>query len=283
MNLRSSEIIDPALEGHYAFYPFVEQITTQEHHHDFYEIFLIVDGSIYHHINGECVLLTQGTLVFIRPDDAHYFRRHADQNCELINLAFLSHTLHDLAAYFDLSTQHAPLLTAPQPPLALLTAAETSQLAADLKTWGRTLYRDKTRARLALRALLAQMIANFFVARAEEYADDVPAWLVEVCQQMQHKAYVVEGRSALMRLANRTPEYVGRAFKTHLGVTPSQYINRLRLDYASDLLLHTDRTVTEICYDVGFNNLSHFYHLFKARWDCSPLHFRKTNRQVIIP
>lgn len=94
---------------------------------------------------------------------------------------------------------------------------------------------------------------------------------------------MVEGRPALMRLANRSPEYVGRAFKAHLGITPSQFINTLRVDYASDLLLHTDQPVIEICHEAGYNNLSHFYHEFKALRQCSPKQFRKMNRRTLLP
>lgn len=283
MNLRSSKIIDPDIEGHYAFYPFVDQITTQEHQHDFYEIFLIANGSIYHHINGELVVLTAGHLVFIRPDDAHFYHRHADQNCELINLAFLTPTFGALCDYLGLAAPHEWLLVHRLPPTVLLTVTEKNLLVTQLKEWGRLMYRDKARSRLALRALLAQILSDFFIARVEDYSGDVPQWLVELCEQMQQKQYVVEGREALMRLAQRTPEYVGRMFKAHLNMTPSAFINNLRLDYASDLLLHTDRQVTDICYEVGFENLSHFYHRFKDRWGCTPVQFRKSNRRTLIP
>lgn len=283
MNLRLSHIIDSEIEGHYAFYPFVEEITTQEHQHDFYELFLIASGSVYHHVNGECSLLTSGHLVLIRPDDVHYYRKHTHQNCELINLAFLAKTVDELSEYLGVEIQDDPRLMAPLPPTVLLTTAEKNLLISQLKSWGQLMYRDKTRSRVALRALLAQIIGNLFIARSEDYRADMPLWLVEVCQQMHKREYLVEGRGALMRLANRTPEYVGRVFKTHLDTTPSRFINNLRLDYASDLLLKTDRPVIEICYDVGFENLSHFYHLFKARWVCSPNQYRKLHQRTVIP
>ena len=100
---------------------------------------------------------------------------------------------------------------------------------------------------------------------------------------MQKRANFIEGREALLRMANRTPEYVGRSFKQHLGITPSQFINALRLDYATDLLLHTEQSPTDICYEVGFGNVSHFYHLFKDRGHCSPNQYRKQHQRTLIP
>jgi len=283
MRLLATDYIDADVEGHYALYPQIEYVSTQGHQHDFYEVFLIAEGQTVHHINGEALVLNRGAFVFIRPDDEHYYSKYTNQNCVLINLAFLAGTFIALADYIGLNLHDDPLLTSAMPPLTVLTPTEQSRLVAQLSEWGHLIYRDKERSRVALRALLAQIISQFFITRVDDYGDAVPPWLVDLCQDMQQKEHIIEGRDALMRLANRTPEYVGRAFKRYLDVTPSQYINALRLDYASDLLLHTNDPVIDICYDVGFGNLSHFYHLFKTRWNCSPKTFRKTNRRLLIP
>ncbi len=282
MRLRAVDYIDEAIEGHYASYSF-EQHSTRSHQHDFYEIFLIADGYINHHINQETQLLSAGTLVFIRPDDRHSYTLYGDERYRLINLAFLNTTFLALTDYLGLDAHQEVLLKPHLPPMVHLTAKETNDLSTELSDWGRLLYRDKERSRLALRALLASILSDYFVARGEDYAEDVPQWLMELCQTMTQPEYIIEGRPALMRLANRSPEYVGRAFKAYLDTTPSQFITDLRLDYASDLLLYQDDSVTDICFAVGFGNLSHFYHRFKARWNCSPLTFRKSNRRTLIP
>lgn len=283
MELRAAKIIDEEVEGHYAFYSFVEQISTRAHNHDFFEIFLVTGGSIIHHINGEDVLLKAGALVFIRPEDIHYYEPNADQNCELINLAFLRRTFSALSEYLGLASKETLLLRPYLPPTVTLTVTETTQLGTRMKEWGRVIYHDPARSRLTLRALLAQLVSGYFIARVEDYPADAPWWLVELCQQLRQKPNAIEGRNAMLRLANRSPEHVGRVFKTYLGITPSQFINNARLDYASDLLLNTDAPVTQICYEVGFENLSYFYRLFGSRWGCSPQQFRKDNRRTLIP
>ena len=283
MRLLAKDYIDRDIEGHYAYYPQIEYISTQAHQHDFYEIFLIVEGQTVHHINGDSIVLHSGALVFIRPDDTHYYSKSANQSCELINLAFFSHTFVALVDYIGLDIRGDALLTSPMPPTTLLTVTEQNHLVPQLLEWGHLMYRDKVRSRLALRGLLAHIISQFFITRVEDYGHNVPQWLVELCQQMQQKEHIIAGRDSLMSLANRTPEYVGRAFRQYLDLTPSQFINNLRLDYASDLLLHTNNPVIDICFNVGFGNLSHFYHLFKGRWGCSPKEFRKTNGRTLIP
>lgn len=281
MELRARQIIPLDIEGHYAFFPVVEGLSTREHRHDFYEVFLIASGSLVHHINGDDEHLPRHSLVFIRPDDAHYFSQYANDECELINLAFLTETFHALSAYLGFEEEY--LLQPSQPPTAHLSLSEGKQVEARLRTWGRLLYRDPAQSRQALRALLAQLISQHFTNPQPTVADSTPQWLLDLTQTMRQPEHFMEGRVALMRLANRTPEYVGRSFQQYLGLTPSQFINELRLDYASDQLLHSNLSPTDICYDAGFGNLSYFYQLFKERWGCSPNQFRQQHQQTLNP
>lgn len=64
-------------------------------------------------------------------------------------------------------------------------------------------------------------------------------------------------------------------FRAHLGLTISEYLAERRLRQAAGLLLRTDLHVSEICYYVGYNSLSHFVRLFRRRYGISPTCFRK--------
>jgi AraC-like DNA-binding protein len=48
-----------------------------------------------------------------------------------------------------------------------------------------------------------------------------------------------------------------------------------RLLKAKERLLETEETISEICFAVGFNNLSYFIARFKKKYGCSPKQFRK--------
>ena len=63
--------------------------TTENHHHDFFEFFLVTRGSIIHLVNNEIQELNENSLVFIRPEDTHYFQKIKNQKCYFLNLAFL--------------------------------------------------------------------------------------------------------------------------------------------------------------------------------------------------
>lgn len=69
-----------------------------------------------------------------------------------------------------------------------------------------------------------------------------------------------------------------RFFKRHTGCTFIQYQNGLRLNEACELLMCTDLSVTEVCYRVGFNNLSNFNRQFLACKGMPPSRFRSLHR-----
>jgi len=68
----------------------------------------------------------------------------------------------------------------------------------------------------------------------------------------------------LARLAHVSPAHFSRQFRATFGETPHRYLQRRRVERAMELLRETDRPVTEICFDVGFNSLGTFSRTFRA-------------------
>lgn len=97
-----------------------------------------------------------------------------------------------------------------------------------------------------------------------------PHWMFLLMNQMNKPENFIQGLPLMKTLAHISQEHLTRAFRKYLNVTPTQYINDLRLTYAAGLLTKSSHDITEICFLCGFNNLSHFYHQFKKKFGCSP-------------
>ena len=78
----------------------------------------------------------------------------------------------------------------------------------------------------------------------------------------------------LASLVGMTPSAFSRFFKKHTTCTLSDYIIDIRLGAAARMLVDTTASVSEICYACGFNNLSNFNRMFKARRGYTPRDFR---------
>lgn len=59
--------------------------------------------------------------------------------------------------------------------------------------------------------------------------------------------------------------------------TPARWLKAKRLEYAKKLLLETDLNISQICYDSGFINSSHFIKAFKEKYKLPPHQYRRQN------
>jgi len=82
-------------------------------------------------------------------------------------------------------------------------------------------------------------------------------------------------RDTLAAYVSLSPSYFSTLFKARTGLTPMEYITKLRLDKAKQLLLSTRLPITQIAMGVGFANSFYFTRVFKKHTGLSPREFRK--------
>jgi transcriptional regulator GlxA family with amidase domain len=90
--------------------------------------------------------------------------------------------------------------------------------------------------------------------------------------------------SDLAELVGMSPVSFSRFFHQRTGRTLSEYIVDIRLGHAARMLVDSSMDISEICYACGFNNLSNFNRIFKARRSCTPREFRamyKKNKVLV--
>ncbi|MFY1689029.1 helix-turn-helix domain-containing protein [Plantactinospora sp. WMMB782] len=80
---------------------------------------------------------------------------------------------------------------------------------------------------------------------------------------------------ALARIAHVSEAHFTRTFRATFGETPHRYLQRRRVERAMFLLRETDRSVTDICFGVGFGSLGTFSRTFREIVGSSPRAYRK--------
>jgi AraC-like DNA-binding protein len=94
-------------------------------------------------------------------------------------------------------------------------------------------------------------------------------------------AYLVENFRKSVSLnkaaavANMTPNAFCKYFKKVTRKTFMETIIEYRLNYATQQLVQTDKPISEIAFESGFGDVSHFYKMFKIKMGLSPLNYRK--------
>lgn len=82
----------------------------------------------------------------------------------------------------------------------------------------------------------------------------------------------------LAAMAGYSPQHLNRRFRRALGVTPRQYLTRLRMDAAAAMLIESDRPVKDVAAAVGFDDPYYFSRAFRQQFGSSPAQFREATR-----
>jgi AraC-like DNA-binding protein len=112
-----------------------------------------------------------------------------------------------------------------------------------------------------------QLIAERTLAE-QERINPVIAYLVENFRQQV-------SLDEAAGIANMTPNAFCKYFKKITRKTFMETIIDYRLNYATQQLVQTDKPISEISFDSGFGDVSHFYKMFKVKMQMSPLNYRK--------
>jgi transcriptional regulator GlxA family with amidase domain len=88
-------------------------------------------------------------------------------------------------------------------------------------------------------------------------------------------------KHVLAQHMNTSTRAMERLFQRHLNTSPARHYLQLRLQSAHELLLHTDKTISEISDSCGFVSSSHFSRTFSQRYGFAPSSLRKSVNRVL--
>jgi len=89
--------------------------------------------------------------------------------------------------------------------------------------------------------------------------------------------------AAVAAVAHVSPAHFSRSFRVVFGETPHRYLQRRRVERSMFLLRETDRSITDVCLDVGFSSLGTFSRTFTAIVGETPSAYRLGNGPIVAP
>lgn len=265
--------LSPQDSFHFARKRLSDEIPSAPHTHDYFELLLVESGEAHHWINGTEQFLSQGALVFVRPDDTHRLHAGAGATCRLLNIMFRCETAEHLAArYAPEVSERYFWSTEPLPASFLLTGKRLTQamdMTLELQNGPKTLGR--------LEQHLLMMMTRILDV-PETVSINLPTWLVTACEQARSPEVFRDGAAGFVRVAGRGHEHVCRKTKEYLGVTPSTFVNRIRMEHAAQLLADEDISVNDVADACGIENMSHFYRVFRQHYGVTPKAYRRRHQ-----
>jgi AraC-like DNA-binding protein/quercetin dioxygenase-like cupin family protein len=240
------------------------------HWHEEFQLVWVTEEAFAYQVEKERVQLHKGDLLFINSGRLHRAEL-LDERVSYVCIDFSARFLNEKLAA-DILTPLAEQTKIDQ--LLFTPGAGMPERMAKIEQ-----EQDFAKLTLPLNLLILEAIETVqAVATGSASArDPVVQTLLDFVHQHYATALTV---SLLSAQGHINKNKCTQLFKAYTGLSPANYILAYRLQRAKELLLHTERPVSEICYQVGFNHLSYFIERFKQRYGSTPLAFRKSfNRE----
>jgi AraC family L-rhamnose operon transcriptional activator RhaR len=253
----------------------------EAHAHDFLEIAVIGAGRGRHVTSRGAHEVRRGQVVVLRPGAWHGFRDCVGltvANCCLSATALRA----ELAALHDFPALRRTLWTDPMAGgthgVAVLTVDQAAAEEA-IAEIGR-LERDLTAGRPGrLLGRLVTVLGVLADGRGSEPAGPATHPAVAATAARLEAAPEQQWRLAdLARAVNLDPAYLGRLFVRHVGVTPMEFLARVRAERAATLLTRSDMPAAQVGATVGWDDPTYFARRFRALVGLTPSEYRRRSR-----
>lgn len=270
--IHDSDYMDMELGFAYRFLN-ENSLLTSAHTHNYYEYFLVTEGHVLHRVNGQKEKLSRGDLVLIRPSDYHSYELNGKSPFNMINVSFCVHHFFAACQYLGKNMERQFLSPLYPPTVNILPFADCT-LEAD-HNFLNFYVGDNNELYVRLRYLLVETLVTFVRFAKLQQGQDYDIWLRRALDQMTTPENLEEGVPALLRLTGFSHGHLCRLMKQQTGVTPNQYVTRLRMTYAANLLANSDNSILDISLKSGYSSLSHFITVFKKYHGSLPHVYRQ--------
>lgn len=236
------------------------------HWHDYYELIFYFDADVSCKINGEDIELGDNSLYLLTPFDFHKTKNNkADNKISFLNISFTKEALDSETVSKLSRALYIKGIKVSDPEYSLLEFLKTNALF---------LKNRKSVKRYVLNALLDIITEKGDRINSGEYGTKT-----EMLRRVSE--YVCKNYSqpiTLSDIANEmhlAPAYFSSLFSKTAGCTFVHYLNAFRLNYSRQLLITTDKSITQICFECGFSSLSHFLREFKTHYRVTPTEYKR--------
>ncbi|WP_343307262.1 AraC family transcriptional regulator [Chitinophaga niabensis] len=251
------------------------------HFHPEYELTWIVKGSGKRYAGSNMADFSDGDLVLLGPHVPHCWKLQADEKKSVARSVVIQFTPdflgNDFFSKAELANIHQ-LFRRSSSGIQFI-----KRTPALVQAQIKELTEEKNNFKQLIKLL--EILQQLAVSKEYVLLDQHPliAELSPANQARIHPifAYLVENfrrevsLNKAAAIANMTPNAFCKYFKRITRKTFMETVIEYRINYATQQLIQSDKTISDICFDSGFGDISHFYKMFKAKMQVSPLHYRQ--------
>ena len=240
----------------------------QSHWHDYFEFEIVTGGTYRHTISGKTHTVTRGCAWIVTHLDYHSV--DCTEDSSLINISFTSDAVSEKIADIITGTPGGFLCEFDE---------EETELIIALCRAAQTEYEAKTPLwKEALTGLIENVIIRTIRKSGEKSSSgkETPPRLLQAVISHINKNFRSDvSIAATSKKFAISPGRLGLIFSRSFDMSYNEYVNRVRLRHACNLLSSTDLTAKQIAFDCGYSSVEYFFYVFKKELKTTPGEYRK--------
>lgn len=251
--------------------------------HDFYEMVYTKKGNAVFEISGRTAAIGPNDIVIIKPNQPHKFFVKSEAGCEFIVLYF--EFINQKNNQYSEASMEDFLNFVRGGESGNFITLKVSQKNEIIMLLNRLL-KEKESSEIGSEFLNHLLILELFVlisrALKMEWEDSIKGKSTKLKELIQTSVNYINNNyerdislKDIARYVFLSPSYFIRAFKEEIKISPINYLLKVRVERAKELLADTDQRISDIALNVGFSNQQRFNEIFKKYAKMTPLQYRK--------
>jgi AraC-like DNA-binding protein len=251
------------------------------HSHNFYEIMVVIGGAAIHHIDKFHQTISMGDVYIIKPGQPHSYEVEGSGGIEVVNILFgdelLRADLRDLDQLPGFQTLFcnqskrtlSPHLRLPPQELAhVISLVEQIEIELEDMTTGYELFCETK-----FRELLLLISRRYSHVQGRVNSNVIR--MSELIAYMEKHLGEDISFNMLAKVSKMSPTSLRRICQAAFGCSPMDYLRKLRVNKAMLLLADTSKSVSDVAFEVGFQDAGYFSRIFKAESGKTPREFKQ--------
>lgn len=271
-------------EQNIAIYKHLRYLPAISHSHDFFELTCVVEGDCDYEVLGRHLHLVKGDLIIIPPGLAHTIAL-SQENTLFFNIlirrtAFGASFLRIMEGK-DILTYFFRQVFAHESGMCLLFhTGNNPQVGEHMYV----MYSEYLHNFRYSNRMLESILTGFFVLLLRYHEKDavllsssnekINTDIIFIMNYIQNQ-YATASLESMAEFFNYSTRQMGRIIKKYTGFTFSTLVQNLKLQEAEQLLKSKETSIAEICSKVGYQDITHFYKVFRERNHCTPKEYRQ--------
>lgn len=245
----------------------VDRFFEDAHDHDYYEFLYIIRGKAINVVNNDIQMLDKGCLLAIRPSDVHFIKK-----IENVDVAFEFFNIPVPAEYMQRQYDKCILLrdmieNSEIPRCVYVSNTELGVLAGKAIN---LIDLVPSEERNYLYFCLVKELCSCMIECDHIKNQSCPQWFSALIRELNNVEAEKISYDMILEKACVSKSVLCKTFKKVLGMTPSSYINKKKMEKAYSMVISEENTFTEIADELGYGSYIHFSREFVKEFGTTP-------------